>query len=113
MKLFHYTRVEAQEVPEPGVGVKIRWLIDQDTGAENFAMRLFEMEPGGCTPHHTHPWEHEVFILSGTGVVTGEDGEKQFKPGDVVFVPSHEEHQFKNTGYENAMFLCLIPIQKP
>jgi len=46
MKLFHQTSIEAEEVPEPAVGVKIRWLINKEMGAPNFAMRLFEMEPG-------------------------------------------------------------------
>lgn len=57
-------------------------------------------------------WEHEAFILSGRGIVLGEDGGKPFKPGDVVFVPSDEEHQFRNTGDETVRFLCLIPLQE-
>jgi len=111
MKVFPHTSVKAEVVPEPAVGVKVRWLITRETGAPNFAMRLFEMEPGGSTPRHTHPWEHEVFILSGSGSVLGEDGEKAFKPGDVVFVPPDEEHQFRNTGDSVVRFLCLIPLQ--
>lgn len=112
MKLFHHTSVEVEEVPEPAVGVRVRWLINRETGAPNFAMRLFEMEPGGFTPRHAHPWEHEVFVLSGNGVVLGENGLKQFKVGDVAFVPSGEEHQFRNTGDEIVRFLCLIPLQE-
>jgi len=111
MKLFHHMSVEVEEVPEPAVGVKVRWLINRETGAPNFAMRLFEMEPGGSTPRHTHPWEHEVFVLAGSGVVLGEEEEKPFKPGDVVFVPSGEEHQFRNIGDEIVRFLCLIPLK--
>ena len=111
MKQFQYTDVEAEKVPEPAVDVKVRWLITRETGAPNFAMRLFEMGPGGSTPRHTHPWEHEVFILSGAGVVTSEEGDKPFKPWDVVFVPPDEEHQFRNTGNEVVKFLCLIPLQ--
>jgi len=112
MKRFHHTEIKAEEVPEPARGVKVRWLITGETGAPNFAMRLFEMEPDGSTPRHTHPWEHEVFILSGTGAVLGEDGEEPFGPGDVVFVPPDEEHQFRNTGDEVVRFLCMIPLQE-
>ena len=111
MKLFHHTSVEVEEVPEPAVGVRVRWLITGETGAPTFAMRMFEVEPGGSTPRHAHPWEHEVFILSGRGTVLGEDGERPFKPGDVTFVPPDEEHQFRNTGDELVRFLCLIPLQ--
>ena len=45
--------------------VEIRWLISKEDGAENFAMRMFELQPGGHTPLHTHPHEHEVFIVEG------------------------------------------------
>ena len=111
MKLFHHTSIQANEVPEPTVGVKVRWLINKETGAPNFAMRLFEIEPGGSTPRHAHSWEHEVFILSGKGVILGEEGEKKFGPEDVIFMPSEEKHQFRNTGNETIRFLCLVPLQ--
>jgi quercetin dioxygenase-like cupin family protein len=78
-------------------------------GAENFAMRLFEMEPGGYSPLHSHAWEHEVFILEGEGIVQSGGEERKFRPGDVIFIPPNEEHQFKNTGEKVVKFLCLIP----
>jgi quercetin dioxygenase-like cupin family protein len=112
MKRFHYASVEAEDVPAPAKGVKVRWLITEETGAPNFAMRQFTVEPGGHTPRHTHPWEHEAYILTGKGVILGENGEEQVHPGDVVFVPQDEEHQFRNTGDEELTFLCLIPHQK-
>jgi quercetin dioxygenase-like cupin family protein len=110
MKLFPHQDVEAKNVDMPGVlGVKVRWLITKDIGAENFAMRLFEMESGGHTPFHNHSWEHEVFILEGEGLLIDENGEKKFRAGDVVFVPGNEKHQFKNNGKKTLKFLCLIP----
>lgn len=112
MKHYHYTEVAEEEVPTPAEGVKVRWLIKEDTGAPNFAMRQFTLKPGGYTPRHTHPWEHEVFIRAGSGTVLGKEGEEPVKPGDVVYMPPDEEHQFKNTGKDELVFLCLIPHQK-
>jgi len=113
MKHFHYDEIENEEVPQPAEGVKVRWLIDEEKGAPNFAMRLFEVEPGGSTPYHTHDWEHEVFILEGEGVAVKEDGtEESVVPWDVVFVEPNERHNFMNTGEDNLRFLCLIPIKK-
>jgi quercetin dioxygenase-like cupin family protein len=109
VKKQHVSEVPASEVPEPAVGVTIRWLIDAETGAPNFAMRHFEIAPGGHTPRHAHGWEHEVFILGGTGVVVGDGGEEPFRPGDVIFMPGDEEHQFRNTGSEPVAMLCLVP----
>jgi quercetin dioxygenase-like cupin family protein len=96
-------------VGEGSSKVKVRWLITKEIGAPNFAMRLFEVEPKGHSPLHTHDWEHEVFILEGEGVVVSEGGEKRFKSGDVVFVEPDEKHQFKNTGKRVLRFICVVP----
>ena len=109
MKIFHYESVEAKDAGGESSGVRIRWLITQEMGAENFAMRLFELEPGGFTPFHIHGWEHEVFVLEGSGVVVGGDEERLFRAGDVVFIASNEKHQFRNVGTGIAKILCLIP----
>ena len=110
MKKFHYQDVPAQGVDMPGAqGVKIRWLVDKDVGAENFYMRHFEIAPGGCTPLHGHDWEHEVFVLAGTGAVHQGGEDHPLGPGDVIFMSANEEHQFKCTGPEPLTMLCLVP----
>jgi len=113
MKIVDYKEVKAEAVDFEDVkDVKVRWLISDKDKAPNFAMRLFEVGPGGYSPLHTHNWEHEVFILEGEGVAN--DGEKEFKikSGTVVYVAPEEKHQFKNTGDDTLKFLCLIPIEK-
>ena len=112
MKAYHYTDIENQDVPEPAEKVKIRWLINEKQGAPTFAMRRFEVEPGGSTPYHTHPWEHEVYVLEGDAVAVSSKGENPIGPGSVVLVDPDEEHNFKNTGKSKFVFLCLIPLQK-
>lgn len=102
--------VRQDDVEQEGAaGVKIRWLIKKDDGAPSFAMREFELEPGGHTPFHAHGWEHEVYVLAGEGVAGGEGGEFPLEPGTVVFVPPKEKHYFKNTGAAPFRFLCLVP----
>ncbi|MHC2995060.1 MAG: cupin domain-containing protein [Candidatus Atribacteria bacterium] len=113
MKIIDYKEIAAEPVDfEDAKDVKVRWLISEKDKAPNFAMRLFEVTPGGYSPLHTHKWEHEVFILEGEGVAT--DGAKEYmvKNGTVVYVAPKEKHQFKNTGSETLKFLCLIPIKK-
>ena len=113
MKHVHYTEVELEEPTERGVkDVKLRWLISKKDGAENFAMRLFEIKPDGYTPLHQHDWEHEAFILEGNGTTKSKTSEEPVKEGDIFFVPSMEWHQFVNTGKETLKFLCLIPYKK-
>jgi quercetin dioxygenase-like cupin family protein len=112
LKILNCKNVKAEESDEGASKLKVRWLITKDLGAPNFAMRLFEIEPGGYSPLHSHPWEHEVFILEGEGVVVGEDGEKKVGAGDAILVLPNERHQFKNDGKKTLKFLCLVPHAK-
>jgi len=110
LKHINHSQVKLEIPKEQGVkDVKLRWLISKKDGAKNFAMRLFEIQPGGYTPSHQHDWEHEVFILEGTGAIRDKTGEKLLNKGDVVFVSPMELHQFANTGKNVLKFLCLIP----
>jgi len=105
MKVNHYERVPAEAVRMDGaVGCRVRWLIGEADSAPNFAMRQFEVAPGGHTPRHSHPYEHEVFVLEGEGIVSERDAEHRLRAGDVVYV-----HQFRNPGRKPLKFLCLIP----
>ena len=113
VKHVHYSEVELEEPTEQGVkDVKLRWLISKKDGAENFAMRLFEVQPDGHTPLHQHDWEHEVFILDGTGDAKTKTDTASFQQGDVFFIPPMQWHQFVNTGESVLKFLCLIPNKK-
>ena len=110
MKLKHYSEIPLEKVEMDGAkGASIRWLISQKDGAPNFATRMFEVEPGGFTPYHTHSWEHENFIVSGEGALVTEEGDKPFKEGDVIYVPPQFKHCYKNTGDTTLKFLCMIP----
>jgi quercetin dioxygenase-like cupin family protein len=84
-------------------------LIGPEQGARNFVMRLFTLGKRGCSPYHTHDWEHEVFILSGKGTVKSASGSNPVRAGDFVYVPPNEEHQFLNAGPDQFEFLCLVP----
>lgn len=113
MKHIHYTEVELEEPSEEGIkDTKVRWLISKKDGAKNFAMRIFEIQPGGHTPLHQHDWEHEVFVLEGNGVAKDREKQESFKQGDIFFIPPMEWHQFVNTGKEILKFICLIPYKK-
>lgn len=113
MVVRHYSEVEATEPKEEGaVGVKVRVLIGEAEGARRFVMRHFTVEPGGTTPYHSHPWEHEVFVLSGECEVCQGEETRQVGPGSVLYVPPGEEHQFVNRGSALLEFLCIIPRLK-
>ena len=110
MKIEKSNNVSKSPVDVEGAkDVEIRWLISEKDGAENFAMRMFELQPGGHTPLHTHSQEHEVFVLEGEGTFVFEGQEHPFGAEYVVFVPPNTEHRFMNTGGTVLRMLCIIP----
>ena len=114
MIIKHFEEVEATVVDDPlALRVAKRLLLSEADGAANFRMRLFEVEPGGHTPFHRHPYEHEVFVVEGTGRYVDKDGhEHPIRSGHAVFVPPDEMHQFRNAGQTALRLLCLIPTPR-
>lgn len=108
MKAFHYT-----EVPQEGFegleGVSIRWVMGDNVQTPNFITRVIDLAPGANTPYHQHPWEHEAFVLDGSGTVRTPEGETELSERMCIYVPPNEEHQFLNTGDETLRFICIIP----
>ena len=112
MLIRHFREIEPRDVEEGAERVRIRQVITESEGAPHFVMRVFEILPGGFTPKHSHAWEHEVFILSGKGHVLSAEGLHPIQPGDVVFIPGNELHQFQNSGDRPLEFICLIPTER-
>lgn len=110
MKVQQAETVPAKAVEMEGaVGCTVRQLVNEADGAPTFAMRQFEVAPGGHTPRHSHDYEHEVFVLEGSGLVFEGNNQHPLTAGDVVLVKPNEIHQFRNTGQRPLKFLCLIP----
>ena len=86
-------------------------MLGREDGAPNFAVRQFRVEAGGHTPRHAHDYEHEVFIVSGTGEVHLAGADRAVRPGDVVYIPAEAEHQFR-AGAEGLRFLCMAPVSR-
>jgi quercetin dioxygenase-like cupin family protein len=92
--------------------VKVRVVFGPQDEAPTFALREFELAPGGHTPHHSHPFEHEVVVTAGEIIVLGAQGEVPMQLGDVVLMPPNEKHQFQNpSSSKPAKMLCLVPVE--
>ena len=112
MIVKNYHEVPSEPVKMDGAeNVTIRWLLGKDSPAPNFYLRLFEVQPGGHSPYHTHAMEHEIFILEGLGRVNAKGGTFPVSAGSFALVEPNEEHQFENTGKTIFKFLCIIPIE--
>jgi quercetin dioxygenase-like cupin family protein len=112
-KVCHFTDVPALDGGDEAPGVTIRWLIDEENdGAPHYALRLVEVEPGGHTPHHEHPYEHENYVLAGRGRLRIGESWHEVATGSVMLVPANARHMFENTGDEPFRFLCGIPVSR-
>jgi quercetin dioxygenase-like cupin family protein len=110
MQIKQLKNVPQSEVTMEGAaGCQVRWLLGEGDKAPTFAMREFEVQPGGHTPKHFHDYEHEVYVIAGHGTIVDGDQERPLAAGDVVLVSPNDVHQFRNTGSEPMRFLCLIP----
>lgn len=114
MKITNLQNEPIQHLSGPGVeykGVAKQLPIGAADGAPGFSMRVFTVSPGGFSPHHKHPWEHEVYILAGKGTVIDDAGTVHpVSEGSFVFVPPNEMHQLRNASEtEPFQFLCVVP----
>ena len=98
--------------PEGTEGVDFRPLLAENVDPPNFYLRVFDIAPSGHTPLHTHAWEHEVFVVSGSGKIVLDKREEAIAEGDAVFVEPNELHQFVNDGKTPMRMICVIPKPK-
>ncbi|MGD1118277.1 MAG: cupin domain-containing protein [Dehalococcoidales bacterium] len=107
MKVQNYRQVNGIAAAP---GVTMRVVAGPAEKAPTFVMRVFEIERGSATPLHTHPWEHEVFVLEGKGALRGSGKETPLAPGDAVTVLPNEQHSFANAGKEMLRIICVVPL---
>lgn len=93
-------------------GVDFKQLIGRSARPPHFYMRLFDISPGGHTPKHAHEWEHEVFVVKGSGKIVLKDREENLTEGDAVYVEPEEIHQFVNSSKSLLRLICVIPKPK-
>jgi len=89
-------------------GIKFYPMLTAKEGTPNFAMRLFEIGPGGYTPRHQHSWEHEVYIISGDGFVLKGEEKIKIEEDDFIFIEPSEVHQFR-AGENGMSMICVVP----
>jgi quercetin dioxygenase-like cupin family protein len=98
-------QVRADRDGNPAEGTSVQVMVPE---GPNFVLRVFTLGPGGRTPLHAHPWEHEVYVLAGKGRTAGEST-FDLTPGDAVYVAPSEEHSFLNAGGDDLRFICVVP----
>ncbi|MGH7619012.1 MAG: cupin domain-containing protein [Gemmatimonadaceae bacterium] len=70
---------------------------------------LFRINPGQVVPVHTSSSTVLLTIMSGTGTVIGEDGERTVKPGDIVAYTEHEPHGMQAADEQLTIAAVIAP----
>jgi quercetin dioxygenase-like cupin family protein len=97
--------LEASHIP-----VSVQWLLGETEGAPNYELRYLTFPIGASTVYHDHSWEHEVFVVKGTGKIKTEQGETEVKAQDAVLLLPNESHQLINTSLDETFdIICVVP----
>lgn len=102
--------LERKEMLYPNVKhAFMKVLIGPDQGWGDHVMRQMELEAGGYSPLHAHPWPHINYVVSGQGTIEMDGEIQSVTAGDYAFIPADTIHQFKNSGDKTFTFLCIVP----
>ena len=63
--------------------------------AQTVTLSQTRLMEGARSPHHNHPEEELIVVITGRLLVMTPEGEVIAEPGDVVVVESYAEHQFE------------------
>ena len=108
--ISHIDNVSAVAMKIPGAEKAWKKVcISPQEGWEGYVMRVFELEPGGNTPEHTHPWPHINYFLQGEGTVYLDGKANEVKAGSFAYIPSGALHKMINRGEDVFRFICSVP----
>lgn len=110
MYINHMDQITGQKMNNPEASNVVKQvLVGPAQGWQGWVMRSFAIAENGYTPRHRHPWPHINYIISGKGALFLDGEEHPVQAGSVAYVPDEAEHQFKNTGSDDLVFICIVP----
>ena len=73
-----------------------------------FALRYFELKPGGFTSLEQHFHAHVVIAVTGKGVLQFDDTVTHLRPHDIAYLAPRTPHQLRNESDEAFGFYCIV-----
>ena len=83
-----------------GPAARMIWL---DDNPPTCTMTYSEIYPNKTSSHHIHEWEHEVYLIKGSGTLVCDGQEYPVKAGDAMFIPPNVDHYTLNNGGEGVI----------
>ena len=75
-------------------------MINLEDNPPTTTLSYSQIAPGETSSHHIHAWEHEVFIIEGSGTLVCDGVNYPVKAGDAMFIPGNVDHYTLNDGGE-------------
>ena len=90
-------------------GSELRPLMDRTTSGITLCSLAEEMLPPGkaVAPHRHRELEEIYYIVSGRGLMTVGDENREVCAGDAIYVPRGHRHTLENTGSEPIRLLVI------
>lgn len=86
------------------VGLNYRGPLD----GQSLRINYVEIEPGGVSRTHEHPWEQVNYIVAGRGLLVCGECERELSPGDLVLIGRDELHTFRNSGDSMLVIVGIL-----
>lgn len=78
--------------------------------SSHFMLRRFEIGPKGHIGNHSHPEEHQIYILNGPIELIDQFGDvTRVEKDEFVYCPPQEIHGYRNPNDYPVAFICGIP----
>ncbi len=90
--------------------VTMKQLVGKEDGAEKTALHEIKVLRGGRTSVHSHNWQHQMLVTSGSGVLVIGGKRVPIKEGDVLVIERDEEHGFEQKGRAPLVMLTVTPL---
>ncbi len=102
--------VKAETVTNPDAkNAKMKVLIGEQEGWQDYVMRIIELEAYGHSPQHIHDWPHINYVLEGEGTLFIDGDVEEISVGSYSYVPAGLLHQYANTSDKLLRFICIVP----
>ena len=87
---------------------------DKQNAQIGYSLAHAALLPGETSTRHLLASSEVYYILSGTGLMSIDDEQREVAPGDAVYIPADAVQCIKNIGSEVLVFLCIVdPAWQP
>ena len=74
---------------------------------------LIEMKPGAAFPLHSHPGDHILFVISGSGIVHIDGIDYAIDTEDSIFIPAEYPHGVRFDGCSSSSVFQFLAFGYP